>query len=88
MVGGLASIDADKAVVAGGVDVVAASACCGCSGPGGTSSGDEGDETEEDIMVCLSGGETPAWRLARNPAAAAAATRPVELRGSGGHARG
>ena len=54
MVGGLASIDADRAVVAGGVDAVTASACCGCSGAGGTSSGDEGDETEEDIMVCLS----------------------------------
>ena len=78
--GGLASIDADKAVVAGGVD---AASCGGCCGAGGTSSGDEGDETDEDIMVCQ-GGETPPWRLARNPAAA---TRPVELRGSGGHAK-
>jgi hypothetical protein len=57
MVGGLASIDADKAVVAGGVEAaVAASSCCGCCGAGGTSSGDEGDETDEDIMVCRGGG--------------------------------
>jgi len=67
MVGGLASIDADKAVLAGGVDVVAASACCGCSGPGGTSSGDEGDETEEDIMVCLSGGEDAGLTPSKEP---------------------
>lgn len=77
MVGGLASIDADKAVVGGGVEVVAASSSCGCCGAGGTSSGEEGDE-DEDIMVCRGGGEDAALAPSKEPRGSYTACKAAE----------